>query len=150
MFAVAFAPVTKTGQGYRLLTGGADGLARLWHISAKGEVRGPTLLPRVHEGALRAVAFSPDGQWCATAGEDRRVGIWDLATSKLLYWLQATGDQDAVSHQGAVTSVQFTPDRHLVSAGRDNVLKIWKLGTNGGQLLRWQAGRTGDVVQTGD
>ena len=149
VYAVAFTPVDKSGQGYRLLTAGADGLARLWTISAKGEVQGPAVLPRVHDGALRAVAFSPDGKWFATAGEDRRVGIWELGTKKFLYWVQISGEKDTATHQGAVTSVHFTSDQHLVSAGRDNTLKVWKLGGEGARLVRQQAGRTGDVLQLG-
>src|SRR5439155_13791508 len=97
----------------------------------------------------RALAVSPDGAWCATAGEDRRIGLWEATSGRHLAWLQASGERQGTAHQGAVTWVQFTPDRHLVSAGRDNVLQVWKLDGHGATLVATHAGRTGELAQLG-
>jgi hypothetical protein len=48
-----------------------------------------------------------------------------------------------------VTSLHFTPDSHLVSAGRDNVLKVWRLGEREAVLTGLHAGRTGDATSLG-
>jgi WD40 repeat protein len=151
VYAVAFAPAARHGDpaGYRLLTGCADGRVRLWSIAVSGKVEGPSVLAEGHEGAIRALGFSPDGRRFATAGEDRRIGVWDAASGARLFWLRAGEAGTESAHQGAVTAVSFTPDGHLVSAGRDNTLKVWKLGATGGELVGVQPGRTGDATQLG-
>jgi WD40 repeat protein len=147
VYAVAFAPGAGEA-GYRLLTGCADGRVRRWTVAASGKVEGPAVLGDGHEGAIRAVAFSPDRKRFATGGEDRRIGVWDAAGGARKFWLSAGAGTDS-AHQGAVTAVNFTPDGHLVSAGRDNTLKVWKLSASGGELVGAQPGRTGDAPQLG-
>jgi WD40 repeat protein len=145
--AVAFGPA-QAGH-YPLLTGCSDSQLRLWKATPQGYVNGPVVLPRVHDGAILALAISPDGRWFASAGEDRRIALWDFATGKFLYWVRATEEDTGTAHQGAVTTVQFLPDGHLLSAARDNTLKRWKLGAGAAQLAGKQAGRTGDVLHLG-
>lgn len=147
VFAVAVAP--GAGGGYRVLTGCADGRARLWIVHAAGTIDGPMSLAEGHEGAVRAVAFSPDGRWCATGAEDKRIGVWDSVAGTRRCWLRAEADGGEFAHRGAVTAVQFTHDGRLISAGRDNTLKVWKLGEAGGELVATHAGRTGDAPQLG-
>ena len=144
--AVAFAPSRSQGDDILLLTGAGDGQARLWHIAAGGSVKAPIVLAQGHESAIRAVAFSRDGQWCATGGEDKRIGIWEAATGKHLYWV--TTEEGAWSvHKGAVTSLSFTPDGQLVSAGRDNCLRVWQINATSASLIDQISGRTGEVSQ---
>ena len=69
---------------------------------------------------IHCVAFSPDGSVCATGGEDRRIYLWDTETGKRLYELPPF-------HRHSVTSLQFTPRKQLVSAGRDNQLIVWSV-----------------------
>jgi WD40 repeat protein len=135
VFAVTFVPGKS-----QLLSGGSDGRVRQWTIGAAE----PLVWLRGHDGAI--LALSCDGRLCATAGEDRRVGVWDFGQGRHLYWLE---DGGATAHQGAVTSVRLTPDGHVVSAGRDNTVKVWKLGTTSGKLVLTVPGRTGDVAQLG-
>src|SRR5205823_10570539 len=106
------------------LSGSSDGVARLWNLADDSDKPKRTLETK-HHGAVQAVAFSPDGNYCATAGEDRDILVHETATGALKYRL--TG------HRGAVTSLQFLPQSELLSAGRDNTLRLWKLGTEGGR-----------------
>jgi WD40 repeat protein/biotin carboxyl carrier protein len=144
--AVAFAPARNQSGDVLLMTGSGDGQARLWHIAAGGAVKAPIVFAQGHENAIRAVAFSRDGQWCATGGEDKRIGIWEVATGKHLYWVTTEEGASSV-HKGAVTSLSFTPDGHLVSAGRDNCLRVWQINATSANFIDQISGRTGEVSQ---
>jgi serine/threonine protein kinase len=61
--------------GLTVLTGGADGTARLWD-SFTGEVRA-TL--RGHRGKIVSIAFSKNGSVAMTVGEDRTVRLWEAS-----------------------------------------------------------------------
>jgi WD40 repeat protein len=89
-----------------------------------------------HTGAVRAVAFSPDGLTLATASDDFTVRVWDLVTGTER--LQLTG------HAGAVFAVAFSPDGvTLASASEDHTVRLWDpvTGTERLQLT----GHTGAV-----
>ncbi len=73
---------------------------------------------RGHVGQVCAVAVSPNGRLLASAGVDRTVRVWDLATGRLQHTL--TG------HLGAVRTVAFGPDsQRLVSGGNDRTVRVW-------------------------
>jgi WD40 repeat protein len=130
------------------LTGAADGKARLFDLS--GTAAEPLReLKGQHRGPITAVAFSPDGSFCATGGEDREIHIWEVATGEQRYILPTT-------HRGAISALHFTPSRpdsmevQLVSAGKgNNALCLWTLGTTGARLDKTIDRRSGDVPALG-
>jgi len=136
-----------------LLTGCADGALRLWVLD-KGSERpdwdsrmGETANP--HRDAISALAFSPDGAWFATGGEDNTIALWQSADCKLLYTFDAEHGVGS-PHQGAITALHFTPQCQLVSASRDNTLRVWGLRRQGAHLIGEQfAGRGGSVGNLG-
>jgi WD40 repeat protein/biotin carboxyl carrier protein len=159
-YAVACGPMTEDPatreRTYPILVAFADARARLWLVTVSPQGRLVSAEPKVdfkggHRGAIRALALSPGGEWCATGGDDRQICLWRVSDGKLLYQLRAVADRLATAHQGAVTTLHFTADPalHLISAGTDNTLKKWKLGVDAAQLVRTMAGRTGDVSKLG-
>jgi hypothetical protein len=134
------------------LTGSADGVARLYDLTGKDDREASIgALADGHTKAINSVAFSPDGRWAVTGGEDRVICLWDIANSKLLQKFPAEW-----GHKSGVTSVTFLADPHdagklnVVSAGRDFALLIWPLGADGapGQPTRLER-RGGEVTTLG-
>jgi len=86
----------------------------------------PWKLKRViagHMGWVRTVAVDPSNEWFATAGTDRTIKIWDLASGVLK--LTLTG------HASAIRDMAIS-DRHpyLFSVGEDKMIKCWDLEQN--------------------
>ena len=84
-----------------------------------------------------SVAFSPNGKILASAGYDKSIKLWDVATGKKLATLQGIE---------AVWSVAFSPDgKTLASAGGSisnapGELKLWYVATDklAGRLIRYR------------
>jgi WD40 repeat protein/mono/diheme cytochrome c family protein len=88
-----------------------------------------------HKGAVRALAWAPDGRTAASAG-DEAVYVWDAATGRLRWRLEG--------HSGAVSALAFSADgRRLLSAGADRVVRLWDTGD--GKLLLRLVGHTEPV-----
>jgi WD40 repeat protein len=126
------------------LTGCADGTVRLWdlkHLSSK-----PLKELDLHTDAINCLAFSPDGKLFAVGSEDGTISLWETESGEKKYSFDSE-----CCHLGAVTALHFTPDLQLVSAGRDNSLRVWTLCENGARLNEGQpiSDRSGSVAQLG-
>jgi WD40 repeat protein len=72
--------------------------------------------------SVYAVAFSPDGKWIATGGEEAVIRISDAGSGELVH--QLTG------HTQPVASLRFSPDsKWLASGGVDAAVHLWEAGT---------------------
>jgi WD40 repeat protein len=118
---VAFAP-----DGKLLATGSGPSL-RLWDPVAGREVRVlDTPLGKAGRGWVNSLAFSPDGQTLAAAGQSKTIVLWDPSKGEIRRQLEAAD---------SIESVAFSPDGKLLLAGGPaGVLQLWDVAA--GKIVR--------------
>ena len=88
-----------------------------------------------HQGAVKGVAFSPNGNTIASASGDKTVKLWSR-NGKLL--------QTLIGHKSLVWDVSFSPNgKLLVSGSMDGTIKLWNLD---GNLLSTRIAHQGGVL----
>lgn len=71
-----------------------------------------------HTDQVYSVAFHPDGTRLASAGRDRAVWVWDLATGLDVARLDG--------HANYVFSLAFSPDGKTIASGSgDGTVRLW-------------------------
>jgi RNA polymerase sigma factor (sigma-70 family) len=111
--SLAFAPDGKT----LAVTADGDPVVRFYSVPAG------KLLMQIDEGhawAGSASAYSPDGKLLATAGYDRLVRVWDLATRKMRHQLKLPAP-------GA--DVVWTADGTRLAAATSGTVIVWDVAT---------------------
>ena len=75
-----------------------------------------------HTQAVKTLAFSPDGQLLATAGDDGLILVWGVDSQRLIRTISA--------HRWTISSLAFLADGHtLTSASWDGNIKFWQVAT---------------------
>ena len=81
-----------------------------------------------HGGAIRALAFSSDDRYLATAGADQQASIWDVTSGALL---------DILEHHRPIDIITFSPDGTFVAfADDDHTAMVWQWEPKRSQRLR--------------
>ena len=144
--------VAFTRDGAYVVTGGEDTLVRVWRVSDGVQVAS---LP--HPASVEGLRFSNGGGRLATGNEAGQVTIWNTSASNPAAWpttplhvVTQGSDQDAGgAGQADVNQVDWTnDDRFVVSAGRNEVVKLWEVAAMGNLdqgLRRTFTGHTGSI-----
>ncbi len=74
-----------------------------------------------HSGTIRSVAFTSNGAYLVSGGDDRMVKIWEAATGKEIRTLR---------HDAGVKAIATSPDNKTILAGDEKGnITIWELAT---------------------
>ena len=139
-FAVVSAVFSPDGK--LVLTASRDGTARVWDAVTGDEIAAfkGHRAEVGHEAEVEVVnsaAFSPDGQWAVTSGNDRTARVWDVKT----------GAQIAVmkGHEQKVISAVFSLDgKQVLTASHDGTARIWDAAS--GRQVRSLQGHGNQVL----
>jgi WD40 repeat protein/DNA-binding XRE family transcriptional regulator len=109
--------------GMYVLTGGSDGIIRLWDVESGEEIR--QFLG--HTGPISGSIFSPDSKSILTSSADKTARLWNLTTGKELH--KFTG------HDDRLTGVVYAPDgKTILTTSLDGTTRLWDATT--GQEIR--------------
>lgn len=126
VWRMAFAP-----DGKSLLTGGWDGVLRVWDPATGREIR---RIPGF-SAVVSTFALAPDGKTLAVVDGQSTVRVFDFATGKETVPLPG--------HRWDVTSISVTPDGQTIVTSDDyGVLRFWEPAT-GRELRRRSLTGTG-------
>jgi WD40 repeat protein len=122
-----------------LVTGSADGTARVWDIKT-GQSKRVFAHRRAPDPGdnitVTSAAFSPDGRFVVTASSDKTARIWEISTRRSLV---------LEGHSRAVNSAVFSPNGEFVATSSDDrTARIWNATT--GRLAWPLEGHTESVV----
>jgi len=83
---------------------------------------------KCEQGAVRAVRFSVDGEFCLTSGADKTAKLWSVKKSGALLKTYAGHGNEVLDARGSCDN------GHVLTCGVDRAVLLWEVGT--GKIVR--------------
>jgi RNA polymerase sigma factor (sigma-70 family) len=98
-----------------------------------------------HRNFVTSVAYSPDGKTLASAGVNRTIKLWDVATGREKATFARHSDAHPVPYSTDLKAVVFSPDGKLLASGSaDKTIQLCDVDT--GKVLAILRGHTDGVT----
>ena len=91
----------------------------------------------MHVDAVNDIAFSPNGNWIATASYDKNISLFNMATM--------TPKQKLKLHDAPVMKLKFIANNRLISVDKNSVVFVWSV--LGAKIVAKLLGVHDDVLQ---
>jgi WD40 repeat protein len=110
------------------LAGCANGDIYVWDLNEAKLIK---RIEKAHgeDPSITSLAVSPNGEFFASGARDGSIRLWNKDGTKKYAFIPKHGVKHC--HEDAVTSLHFTKQCKLISAGHDKTLQVWKLKQKG-------------------
>ncbi|QLE57848.1 tetratricopeptide repeat protein [Nostoc sp. TCL26-01] len=117
--------VAFNSDGQQIVSGSADKTLILWNLQGE-QITKPFV---GHETGVESVAFSADGQRIVSGGWgwDGKIRLWNLQGDEIT---KSSVLEDTPKHENSASSVSFSPDGKIISAGVDGIIHLWDFEGN--------------------
>ncbi len=115
-----------------LAAGGRNGKIRIWSTDEDSQAR--DLL--AHDQRIRSLAFSPDGKLLVSVADDGQIRVTPVDQQHDGFVLD--------SRPAKVSAVKFIGANHIVTAGSDNLIRLWDITAR--REIDSRSGHTGTVT----
>jgi WD40 repeat protein len=114
---IAFWSVAFSSDGRTLVTGSIDGQLTLWDAETGQEIE---TVRQATTGGFVSAAFTPNGRWVVSAGENCTVQVLDVTTLEPIHTFRG--------HLGPIRCLAISPDgKFLATGSTDKTVKLWDL-----------------------
>ena len=114
---------TFTADGLSFVTGGLDGVVRLWDAESFSE----RSIWQGSYGPISSVAISPDSEWIASGSRDGIVRLWHIGADP--------GQRELPREAAPVSCVRFSADGHRLAVTVGD-----SASPTGGRIVVWNTG----------